>query len=92
MTAINISKSERIDIRTSTPVKQLLQEAALASHKNVSEFLLEAGIKAANQTLANRRYFALDDASWAAFEEALDRPVQPKPSLKKLLSERGVLD
>jgi hypothetical protein len=31
------SKTERIDVRASTPVKQLLQEAARACHKNVSD-------------------------------------------------------
>ena len=88
----NLSKTERIDIRASTPVKQLLQEAARASHKNVSEFLLDAGVTAATQTLADRRHFVLNEAQWKAFQEVLDRPVQEKPRLKKLLREPGVLD
>lgn len=92
MSALKLSKSERIDVRTSSPVKQLLQEAARACHKNVSEFLLDAGVTAANQALADRRHFILDEQQWAAFQQALDRPVQTKSRLKKLLSERGVLD
>jgi uncharacterized protein (DUF1778 family) len=86
------SKSARIDVRVSTAVKQLLQEAARACHKNVSEFLLEAGITAANQALANRRHFGLDNVQWEMFQQALDRPVQSKPRLKKLLTQPGVLD
>ena len=86
------SKSTRIDVRASVAVKQLLQEAARACHKNVSEFLLEAGITAANQTLADRRHFGMDDAQWERFQQALDRPVQSKPRLKKLLTQPGVLD
>lgn len=85
------SKSERIDVRASTPVKLLLQEAARASHKNVSEFLLEAGIVAANQTLADRLRFELTPDKWDAFQTALDRSVNPKPKLKNLLSEPGLL-
>ena len=85
------SKTERIDVRASTSVKQLLQEAARACHKNVSEFLLDAGVTAATQTLADRRRFVLDEAQWQAFEEALARPVQSKPRLEKLLREPGVL-
>lgn len=92
MSASILSKSERIDIRTSAPEKQLLQQAALAKHKNVSEFLLEAGVNAAMQTLADRHHFALDDAAWAAFESALDRPVRIKPALGRLLAEPGLLD
>lgn len=55
MSTLNLSKTERIDGRASAPVKQLLQEAARACHKNVSEFLLDAGVTAAAQTLADRR-------------------------------------
>jgi uncharacterized protein (DUF1778 family) len=86
-------KSERIDVRASAPVKQLLQEAAQASHKSVSEFLLDAGITAANQTLADRRRFDLDESQWRQFQELLDRPVSaPDSRMKALLTEPGVLD
>ncbi|PMS19401.1 hypothetical protein C0Z18_13845 [Trinickia dabaoshanensis] len=50
MTTPNLPKIEHIDVRASTPVKQLLQEAVRACHKNVSEFLLDAGVTAATQT------------------------------------------
>ena len=85
------SKSERIDVRASVPVKLLLQQAAQAAHKNVSEFLLDAGIVAANQTLADRSRFELPPEQWAAFQSALDQPVSAKPKLKKLLNEPGLL-
>ena len=71
--AVMHSKSERIDVRARTPVKQLLQEAARVAHKNVSEFLLDAGITASNQTLADRTRFALSDEKWLAFQAALDQ-------------------
>jgi uncharacterized protein (DUF1778 family) len=86
------TKSMRIDIRTSASVKELLHEAARACHKNVSEFILEAGITAANQALADRRHFCLDDSKWEMFQQALDRPVKSKPRLKKLLTQPGILD
>jgi uncharacterized protein (DUF1778 family) len=91
MGAENLNKTERIDVRASGPVKQLLQEAARACHKNVSEFLLDAGVTAAAQTLADRRRFVLGEVQWQAFQDALDRPVQNKPRLKKLLREPGAL-
>lgn len=92
MPGLALSKSERIDVRASAPIKQLLQEAARACHKNVSEFLLDAGITAANQALADRRRFELDETRWATFQQALDRPVQTKPQLANLLTKPGVLD
>lgn len=92
MSTLHRSKTERIDVRASRCAKQLLQEAARSCHKSVSEFLLDAGLSAANQALADRHYFVLSEAQWQAFQEALDRPVQAKPRLKKLLTEPGVLD
>ena len=91
MGTLNVPKTERVDVRASTPVKQLLQEAARASHKNVSEFLLDAGITAAAQTLADCRHVTLDEPQWQAFQAALDRPIQSKPPLKQLLQEPRVL-
>ena len=82
-------KTERIDVRASLPIKTLLQNAAKARHKNVSEFLLEAGVTAAQETLAEQRLFLLDDEQWQKFQELLDRPVQNKPALKALLTESG---
>jgi uncharacterized protein (DUF1778 family) len=92
MATTTISKTERIDVRANVSVKLLLQEAAQACHKSVSEFLLDAGISAANEALADRRRFELDDAQWKAFQEALDRPVQSHQRLKGLLTEKGILD
>jgi uncharacterized protein (DUF1778 family) len=85
------AKTERIDVRANGQVKALLQQAAKANHKNVSEFLLEAGIAMAHETLAEQRMFMLSDEQWDAFQAALDRPVQNKPQLRKLLTEPGVL-
>ena len=85
-------RSERIDIRTTPTVKHLLQQAAHASHKHVSDFLLEHGVLAATGALADRRLFLLDNASWDQFIAALDRPLTARPNLKRLLTEPGQLD
>ena len=53
--------------------------------------VFDAGVTAAEQTLADRRQFVLDETQWQAFQEALDRPVQNKTRLKSLLREPGVL-
>ena len=86
------AKSERIDIRTTPIVKRTLQEAAAASHKTVSEFLLDSALTQAAEVLADRRLFLLDDAQWEAFLAALDAPAEPMPRLERLMREPGVLD
>lgn len=92
MPSTTSSKSVRIDVRSSAPVKQLLQEAARVSHKNVSEFLLDAGITAANNALADQCHFGLDEEQWELFQQVLNRPVKSKPRLKELLTKPGVLN
>ena len=86
------SKSEHIEIRTTPSTKALLRQAAASSRKTVAEFLLEAGIDAAENALADRRVFRLDEPRWRAFQDVLDRPVADKPRLARLLAEMSVLE
>jgi len=86
------TKSERIEIRTTRSAKALLRRAARASDMNVTDFLLDAGLNAAEEALADRRHFVLDDARRKAFFAALDRPVMKRPKLAKLLATKGALD
>ena len=63
--AIGESKTERIEVRTTPSVKALLQRVAAASHKNVTDFLLDAGINAAEDALANQQVMRLDEPLFA---------------------------
>ena len=85
-------RSERIDVRTSTSVKRLLQRATHAANKTVSEFMLDSALTAANETLADRRMFLLDEEHWRAFIEALDQPPRPRPRMERLLREPSVFE
>ena len=86
------TRSERIDVRTSASVKHLLQQAAQAANKTVSEFMLDSALMAASETLADRRLFLLDEDRWKAFMAALDQPPQPRPRLDRLLREPSVVE
>lgn len=79
-------------IRNSATVKAVLQQAAASVNKPLSEFLLDTGLSAASEALADRRVFALNDAQWDRFQKALDANPKDRPALKKLLSEPGVFD
>jgi uncharacterized protein (DUF1778 family) len=85
-------RSERIDVRTSASVKHLLQQAAQAANKTVSEFMLDSALTAASETLADRRLFLLDKDRWQAFLAALDLPPQPRPRLERLLRDPSVFE
>lgn len=85
-------RSERIELRATPQVKALLQHAAALSQKNVTAFLLDAGIAAAEEVAAEQRIFRLSEAEWQAFESALDQPATSKPRLAELLREKSVLE
>lgn len=90
--SVVVSKTERIDVRVSPAAKDTLQTAATQVNKTVSQFLLDAGLTAAAETLEDRRSFVLDKQRWNAFVRILDRPPRVKPRLARLLAQRSVLE
>lgn len=85
-------RSARLSLRASPEQDRLIRRAAAASHKNVTEFILESACSAAQQVLSDRRLFLLDDRQWQRLVTALDRPVSDKPRLRALLSEPTVIE
>lgn len=81
-------RSERVDLRMTPGAKRTLQRAAAIVNKTVTEFLLDSGLNAALDTLADRRVFQLDAKQWDEFMEALARPPKDNPGLRKLLAHK----
>ena len=92
MTETTEPRSERVDLRMTPAAKRTLQRAAAVNDKTLSEFLLDSGLTAAFDTLADRRVFQLDEVQWAAFMAALDIPPKDNPRLRKLLTTRAPWD
>jgi uncharacterized protein (DUF1778 family) len=90
--AVRTTRSEKLDLRLTRNAKRALQAAAAASHRSVSEFVLESALARADETLADRRSFGLNAAQWKAFQAALDAPPHPLPRLERLLKEPGFFD
>ena len=88
----SVAKTQRIDVRVSPAAKDTLQMAASQVNKTVSQFILDAGLTAAAETLEDRRSFTLDKQRWTAFLKILDSPARIKPRLARLLAERSVLE
>jgi uncharacterized protein (DUF1778 family) len=84
-------RTEKLDVRVSPTAKSKLQAAAAVTHRTVSDFVLESALSRAEETLADRRVFVLDDEKWEAFLAALDAPPRPMPRMRKLLEEQGYL-
>ena len=82
------SRSERVDLRMTPSAKRTLQQAANVSNKTLTEFLIDSGLNAAVDTLADRRVFQLDEKRWNAFMAALSAPPKDNPRLRELLARK----
>jgi uncharacterized protein (DUF1778 family) len=88
MTTTSEIRSERVDLRMTPAAKRTLLQAAAVENKTLTEFLLDRGLHAAFETLADRRTFVLDDDRWHAFMAELDRPPADNPRLHELLARK----
>jgi uncharacterized protein (DUF1778 family) len=86
------TRSEKLDLRLTTEAKRVLQSAATAMRRSVSEFVLESSLTRAAEILPDRQRFGLDAEQWAAFQSALDAPPRALPRVAKLLTEPSVFE
>jgi uncharacterized protein (DUF1778 family) len=82
-------KLARLAVRLTPDQDSLIRDAAAASGQSLTDFVTTAAVNRAEDTLADRRVFRLDDAAWAEFSAILDRPAERIPELSKLLNERA---
>jgi uncharacterized protein (DUF1778 family) len=75
----------RLEIQLPAAAQKVLERAALSQDKSISAFILDSSLRAAAETLAERREFELNAKQYDAFVAALDAPSKPKPRLAKLL-------
>jgi uncharacterized protein (DUF1778 family) len=80
------------ETRFTPDAKRVLNAAARASRRSVSEFVLESALDRAQEALPDRQHFGLDAARWKAFLAALDAPPRPLPRLQRLLTEPSVFE
>lgn len=85
--AVNRRREQRLSIRATEPQKAILARAAQAQHTNVSQFVLQASLDAANAILADQTEFRLPPDQWEKFCQKLDAPPKVIPALQRLFSE-----
>lgn len=84
------ARSGRLGLRTTPLQAALIQRAAEATRKSVTEFVLSSVCEKAEQTLLDQRLFMVDEQTWLAFQDALARPPQSKTGLQSLLAEPAI--
>jgi uncharacterized protein (DUF1778 family) len=85
-----MTRTEKLDLRLTPDAKRMLAAAAAAERRSLSDFVLDSALGRAEETLADRRSFALDAETWEKFTAALDAPPRDLPRLRKLINEPGI--
>lgn len=80
-------KDTRIEFRSSPQEKDLLMLAAQITGVNVSVFLRNAALEAANEAIQANETMKLSNRDRDLFLQALDKPPAPTPKLKKAMKK-----
>ncbi|MGO9084912.1 MAG: DUF1778 domain-containing protein [Candidatus Sulfotelmatobacter sp.] len=91
-TAARRKRTERFNFRVSDREARLIRLGAERRGVNITNFMVESACVRAEQEIAEARHFELSSKTWKQFSEALDKPVQVKPRLKRLFAESTVLE
>jgi uncharacterized protein (DUF1778 family) len=86
------TKPARLAMRLTDEQDSLIRQAAAVEGKTITDFAVASALTHAQDVLADRRMFPLDAETWVEFLALLDRPVQAKPRLARLLSEPSIFD
>lgn len=78
--------NERIDLRTSPEIKELIVRAASTAGLSVSAFLLGAAQDRAKQVLNEAELMSLTAADWTSFFNALENSDKPRPRLARAMT------
>ncbi len=79
-------RETNINLRAPAADKQLIDSAAKVLGQSRSSFMLEASVERAQTVLADQTHFVLDEAQWAAFNAALDAPIENVDALLELMN------
>jgi uncharacterized protein (DUF1778 family) len=65
MASIVETRKEKLDLRLTPTAKRILQTAASAARRSVSDFVLESALSRAEEALPNRQRFSLNAEQWS---------------------------
>lgn len=82
-----LALSERINLRTSAETKSLLARAASFRGLSLSNFLLEAAQRMAQEVLKGQEQILLSQQDWARFAEILDDDTPPNAKLRQAVDK-----
>ena len=89
MSKTNDLKDARIEFKTSTDIKILLQEVANSLGMDLSNFLISTAVQRAKEIQKEERILILSNQEWTNLQEIINTPKKPTEALKELMSLEG---
>ncbi|MFO1103494.1 MAG: DUF1778 domain-containing protein [Methylocystis sp.] len=83
------AKRETLNLRVKPEDRELIGRAAQLLGKTRTEFLLEAGRRAAQDALLDRTLFNVSPQDYARFVERLDAPPAPNERLRRMMTTKA---
>ncbi len=87
---MNRVKSERINLRATPEQATTLQQAAAASGRTVTDFVLASAVVQAQRDLAERRWFSVSAVDFEALEALLTEPLPETSRFERLWARPSV--
>ena len=81
-----ITKSQRIEVRATERQEAVLRQAASATDKTMTDFILTTAVEQAERILAERRWFTGTVEQYDTFLRLLDEPLETTEKFEKLWS------
>lgn len=82
-----VPKDRSVNIRVTEDEKAAVEQAAGPSHMAMSQFVLQAALRAADEVLAGQTRFVVPADKWDEFATLLDRPARVIPGLREAASK-----
>ncbi len=83
-------KDRRLEIRTTARDREAIVQAAVSTGQDITSFVSESAVLAAQRVLADRTGFVLDAEQAAAWDALMDRPARDVPGLRAFLEHPSI--
>jgi len=91
-TATTPLKENRLSIRADSGQKTVLARAAKAQHMNISQFVLQASLREAQQVIEEESRLVVSAEEYEWLCGIMDAPATPAPRLRAALAKKPVWD
>ncbi len=92
MPTAHSTREDRLSIRTNPQQKDLLVQAAHARHMNMSQFVLQTALDAAQRVLDEERRLTLSAAEYVWLAEVMDGAPATASRLQDAVEKKAVWD